>query len=446
MNTLFIYLFESATCLAVLYSIYWIFLRRETFFRVNRFYLLAMVCFSIVLPLLPWNLIVSHPSASMTILLEPVIITPAKLETAMQADTNWIGMAAWLYLAGVMFFLVRFALRLFQLHRIAGNSRISERLGRRVVVVDRGYSPFSFFKIIFLNESEILPGMLPAVLDHEQVHIRQKHTLDMILVELASLLQWFNPVIWFTRREIKSIHEYLADEGVLRNGISRSAYQQMILDATMGVRVNSLTNNFNVSLLKKRIAMMTKSKSKTWAKAKVLLALPALVILFTLMTASSYSKSEVLKAVSPGFSPVHLISAAAPVVQDQQKKETQVKYVAPVVRKEVFTVVEEQPTYTGGQDGYVKFLVENIKYPEDAKKKGVTGTVDVSFIIEKDGSVSDVKVLRGIGSGCDQEALRVVKMMPKWNPGKQRGEAVAVQYNLPIKFALDCKKNEEPKK
>ena len=114
--------------------------------------------------------------------------------------------------------------------------------------------------------------------------------------------------------------------------------------------------------------------------------------------------------------------------------------------KAVYTVVEKQPSFPGGQDGYVKFLVENIKYPAEAMKKSVMGTVYISFVVEKDGSVTDVKVLRGIGSGCDEEAVRVVKMMPKWNPGEEKGKPVAVQYNLPIKFKLDCNKKEEPKK
>jgi protein TonB len=135
-----------------------------------------------------------------------------------------------------------------------------------------------------------------------------------------------------------------------------------------------------------------------------------------------------------------------PVLQDKAKKETQVKYVAPVVPdSQVYVVVEKQPSYPGGQDGYRKFLIENIKYPEEALKKGVTGTVFITFVVEKDGSVTHVKVLRGIGSGCDEEALRVVKMMPKWVPGELKGKKVAVQFNLPIRFNLDGKK-EEPKK
>jgi TonB family protein len=221
----------------------------------------------------------------------------------------------------------------------------------------------------------------------------------------------------------------------------------MILDETMGIRVNNLTNHFNVSLLKKRIAMMTKSKSKTWAKSKVLLALPALLGLLFILTASSYRNAESLKiSGDPVIGQTETLTMMAPVMQDKPKKESQVKFVPVKIDKEVFTVVEKQPSYPGGQDGYTKFLIANIKYPEEALKKGVTGTVYVSFIVEKNGAVTDVKVLRGIGSGCDEEAARVVKMMPNWNPGENKGVPVAVQYNLPIKFNLDCKKTDAPKK
>lgn len=193
--------------------------------------------------------------------------------------------------------------------------------------------------------------------------------------------------------------------------------------------------------------MMTKSKSKKWAKSKVLIALPALLALLFMLTASSFSKSAVVK--TPGSQAIVqtlITPEPEPVIQDKPKKETQTKFVAPVVPpNEVYTVVEKQPSYPGGQEGYRNFLIANIKYPPAAMKDTVTGTVYVSFVIEKDGAVTNVKVLRGIGSGCDEEAVRVVKMMPNWIPGENKGKPVAVQYTLPIKFLLDSHKK-DPKK
>ncbi|MFZ4520539.1 MAG: TonB family protein [Bacteroidales bacterium] len=447
MHTLVIYMVESAVCVSALYAVYWFFLRRDTFFHLNRFYLLAMVLFSLVAPLLPYHFAQTGPVASVAVLLEPVIITPEKVEQSLMDHLQWAGAVMVVYLTGAAVFLLRFLVQLIQLYRLTRRFGFHDQQGRHIVPVDKGYSPFSFFNFVYINNASAPEESLQTILDHEQVHIRQWHSADLILIELVTILQWFNPVIWLAGREMKSIHEYLADEGVLQNGISRQRYQQMILNESMGIQVNNLANNFNVSILKKRIAMMTKSKSKNWARSKVLLALPALLALLFLLTARSYSNPDVLNdAVNAVVAPVHLVPAPHPVVQEKQKKESQIKFVAPVVQREVFTVVEKEPSYPGGQEGRIKFLVENIKYPEKAVKDGVMGTVYVTFVVEKDGAVTNVKVLRGIGSGCDEEAIRVVKMMPNWNPGEQKGKPVAVQYNLPIKFTLDCKKKEEPKK
>jgi TonB family protein len=446
MKTMLLYLFESTLSVIVLYAIYWFLMRRDTFFRLNRFYMLGMVLFSMLIPLLPLNLLSTATPASFVVFLQPVLITPDKVQLTVMEHLQWFEIASVVYFTGVFIFLMRFAFQIVRLGLITRRFGVANLHGERVVSVDRGYAPFSFFNLVFINQDAVPAGSLGAILEHERVHMRQLHSLDMVLFELASIFQWFNPVIWMAGRELKSIHEYLADEGVLQNGISRPQYQQMILDETMGIRVNSLTNNFNVSLLKKRIAMMTKSKSGKWAQSKVLVALPVLLVLLFILTARSYSNADPIQLNdNTSYSPAQVVSGPVASPQDKPKKESQVKYVSPVNGKEVFTVVEKQPSFPGGQEGYTKFLINNIKYPEEAMKKNVTGTVYVSFIVEADGSVTTVRVLRGIGSGCDDEALRVVSMMPKWNPGEEKGKKVAVQYNLPIKFALDCKEKEKAK-
>lgn len=202
--------------------------------------------------------------------------------------------------------------------------------------------------------------------------------------------------------------------------------------------------------------MMTKSKSGTWAKSKMLIALPALAALLFLLPASSVSSSS--DSGNPDKTQTAPLLVKAPAVvpsvagevqepQDKEKKKTEAKYVPGQPDKNgVYPVVEQQPEYTGGDEARIKFMVENIKYPEEAKKAGIQGKVFVTFVIQADGAVTDVKVLRGIGGGCDEEAVRVVKMMPNWIPGKEQGKNVAVQFNLPIKFRLDSDKKDKPKK
>ena len=447
MNAILIYLAESALSLAVFYAIYWLFLRKETFFRVNRFYLLSMITFSFVFPLLPAGWIPSAPSATMAVILEPVLISPGKMDETLGAHVQWVELAGLVYFTGILVFLLRFLVQLAQIYLIARRFGISSHHGLRVVFVDRGYAPFSFFNLVFINRDAIPSRGLAAVLEHEHVHTSQFHSADMILVELARAFQWFNPAIWLAGREMKCIHEFLADEGVLQNGISRSTYQQMILNATMGIELNDLTNHFNVSLLKKRIAMMTKPKSNTWAKSKLLFALPAILGLLFVVSVRSHGNTEALNTqVSTAVNLSQDLTATDRVARDQPKAGPGVLYTAPVTQdKKVYKKSEKMPSYPGGSDAMIKFLVSNIKYPEEAKKNKVTGTVFVSFIVRADGSVTDVKVLRGIGSGCDEEAVRVIKLMPNWEPGVEKGKAVDVMFNLPIKFNLDDEKKEEPK-
>lgn len=422
MSTMMIYLIKSALFMMALYAVYWLFLRKDTFFSMNRFYLLASVLLSVLIPLLPIRWTLNGLPSPVMLLLEPVMITPEKSGNAPGPVLQWMETAAVVYLTGSLIFLCRFCLQLSQLYMIIRRFGISERLGRRVVLVDRGYSPFSFFNLVFINEATVPNGNMTTILEHEHVHIRQFHSMDMILLELVAIFQWFNPVVWLAGREMKSIHEFLADEGVLQNGISHSIYQQMILNETMGIQVNDLPDHFNVSLLKKRIAMMTKSKSSLWAGSKLLIALPAILGLLFIFNARSYSRTDMTKQEAG--------PTIAPVTQD----------------KKVYNEADKMPAYAGGQDAMIKFLVGNIKYPEDAKKNKVTGKVFVTFIVRADGSVTDVKIIKGIGSGCDEEALRVVKLMPKWEPGEIKGKPVDVQVKLPIQFALDDKKKEEPKK
>jgi TonB family protein len=446
MNALLIYLAEVSACFAMLFAVYWFFLKRETFFQVNRFYLLAAVLLSGLIPLIPFRWSPGASSAPIMVMLEPVMITPERVVETFRNHLQWMEVAVVVYLTGVILFVLRFGLQLFQLARITRRSGIRHAHGERVVFVDRGYSPFSFFNLVFINEAVVPAAMLPTILEHERVHIRQHHTADMIVIELAILLQWFNPLIWIAGREMKTIHEYLADEGVLQNGISRPLYQQMILDETMGIQVNNLTNNFNVSLVKKRIAMMTKSKSGMWARGKILLALPVLLVTGILLTAGA--PDPFTGPVVPGGSEniqADLDPQPELVFQDKQKQQTQIKYAPVDTTKLTYTVVEKMPSYTGGQEAMIQYLVANIQYPPAAKANKVQGTVFVTFVVEPDGTVTNVKILRGIGSGCDEEAQRVVKMMPKWNPGEQKGKPVRVQFNLPIKFKLDADKKEVKK-
>ena len=305
--------------------------------------------------------------------------------------------------------------------------------GINFVFVGSRYLPFSFFNLIFINRDETNRKNFHEIVAHEKVHIRQMHSLDIILTELLIILQWFNPVVWFYRNSLKSVHEYLADEGVLLAGCSKISYQKALISQTLRIRINDLTNNFNHSLLAKRFIMMTKQKSNRLARLKVMLAVPAaftLAVLFTLSPVMN-SLAQVDKKLKP--------PKEAPVPPPVPPTPSGLEVLSPESDDDegIFTLVEKMPEFPGGNAALMKYMEENIKYPEEARKKGIKGNVYVSFIVEKDGKISGVKVLRGIGGGCDEEAVRVIQNMPAWTPGQNRGQAVRTKFNIPLKFMLN---------
>jgi TonB family protein len=452
MNAMMLYLIKAAACITLLYGVYWLFLRRDTFFSMNRIYLVGVTLFSMIFPLIPVRWTPSGRAAGMVYILDPVLITPDRIEAVVNKGMQWMEIAAIVYLTGVAIFFLRFIVQLVQLLIIVRRNGISQRNGTRVVYVDKGYSPFSFFNLVFINGNSLSDDKLEAILVHERVHVNQMHTLDLITAELFTCLQWFNPFAWLTAREIKTVHEYLADEGALKSGISRPTYQQMILEESMGFQVNGLTNNFNVSLIKKRILMISKNKSGKLAGSKFLLAVPVIFILAVMLSVSSFGKAgapQDAKSQATAQAKPALPSDVPPPPPPPPPPGSPQDKSGETSSKKVYQKVEVMPEYPGGQDAMFKFILQNLKYPKDAIDKNVQGQVIISFVIHEDGSIGSAKVVKGIGSGCDEEALRVVKLMPKWSPGKEGGKAVAVGFMLPLSFKLDAdkdKKAETPKK
>jgi TonB family protein len=426
MSEIIVYLLQSSAILAVLYTVYWLFLRKDTYFQVNRFYLLSALMLSILVPLFKIRLMTGGAVSPVIILLDPVLITPEKVEKITANHLSWLEMSGVIYITGVFIFTLRLLVQLTQLLILVRRNKITHQDGANLVFVDKGYSPFSFFNLIFIRKEYYIDGKLTPVVAHEKIHIQQYHTVDLLLIEIAIIIQWFNPFAWFLGKSVKHVHEFLADEGVLKKGFRKSDYQTLILNEAMGLQINNLTNNFNVSLLKQRITMMTKARSASWSLIKVGFALPAFFAVLFLFTAGSIN---------------NLSAQDTEQKQKAQQAEEQKAVQASQTSEEpVYEVVKTMPEYPGGIDGLTQYLVTNIKYPPEAKTKGVQGRVFVSYIVEKDGSVTHVKVIRGIGSGCDEEAVRVISGMPKWSPGlNEKNQAVRVQFNLPIMFSLEDK-------
>jgi len=421
----FTYLLQSAVTLSLLYLVYALFLSRDTFFAINRFYLAGSLVLSAVLPLFSFGDLAGQAFPQYSHILDTIVITPSNVSGAIGTHLGFFQALTVAYVTGAAIFLLRFAVQLAQLGILIRRYGITRTEGFRLVLIHREYSPFSFFNLIFINRKDYRPGQLHEIIEHEMVHVRQRHTLDLILLEAMTILQWFNPFIWLCRRSVKGIHEFLADEGVLLKGTRIAEYQQQLLNQALGIQLNDLTNNFNQSILKRRFIMMTKKRSGTAAWLKTLTAVPVVIL------------AAMLFSVGGGNTAVAQQTAQAPADQAPAAAETN-------YRIHQFQEVATPPEFKGGQEALIKYIVENVKYPEEAKKKGITGKVFVEFLIDEKGKVKEAKIKQSVDPLLDAEAHRVIASMPDWTPGKDdKGKPVKVVMVLPIMFSLDNSKGEK---
>lgn len=273
MTSFLLYLVESGFCLGLFYIIYRIFLSRETFFRTNRFYLLFAIPLSFIIPLIN----IPSPFVSAKNLGARYFSsqgTGAVTHSFGLVDILWI-----VYLLGALFFLICFGYKLAQLSILIKKYGYQKCGNLKLVFIEEDITPFSFFNYFFLNKSNISQHDLLRIIDHELVHINQHHSIDLIIIELLTIVQWFNPFVRPYKKSLKETHEYLADNQVIAQGCSRAKYQLLIFEQHVGMNLFTFVNNFNHSLIKRRITMMTKRKSKSWAKSKFLLLIPVVCFL-----------------------------------------------------------------------------------------------------------------------------------------------------------------------
>ncbi len=273
MNSVLLYLIESGVCLGLFYLVYWAFLRKETFFATNRFFLMFSIPLSFLIPLIN----IPSPLKTATALEQQHLFVPVS-----DIQTNSFGFMdiLWvIYLVGVGFFLARFGYKIAQLLILIKKHGYQKYGKIKLVFIGEDSAPFSFFNFFFLNKSNISQHDLLRIIDHELVHINQHHTLDLIIIELLTIVEWFNPFVRPYKTSLKETHEYLADNHVIAQGCSRAKYQLLIFEQHVGLKLFEFVNNFNHSLIKRRITMMTKGKSKTWAKSKFLLLIPVICFL-----------------------------------------------------------------------------------------------------------------------------------------------------------------------
>jgi TonB family protein len=285
MDTFSIYFLQATIGIVLFYFLYLLFLKKDTFYHTNRYFLLVGLILATLLPLFP----VSYAS-SVTLMNNADFFSLTEIAAAsdvVQGPDTQIragsGMHYWdwllgLYLAGMAFFFMRLA---WQTMRISWKIRHSEYqyINGIKIINQHATAPFSFFNVVFIDIQEYSERELSNIIAHEKVHIRERHWIDLLIIELLAVLFWINPVVWLYERSIKQNHEYLADQGVLLAGYSPGQYQALLINQLMGVKVLGFAHNLNFSLNKKRMEMMKKEKSPWASKMKLLLALPIIALL-----------------------------------------------------------------------------------------------------------------------------------------------------------------------
>ena len=465
MGIFFVYILKSSVCLVVFYLFYRLLLSRETFHRFNRVALLSILLLSCLLPLVEVTVEEQTEVHQTMMTLEQWLMLADMMNTASATDlqaeevtVTWIQVALLVYLAGILLFALRNGYSLLKLGGLLKSGR-KENLSKYIdggekvtlIVHDRDIAPFSWMKYIVISEKD-LDENGREILIHELAHIQNRHSWDLLVADICIFFQWFNPASWLLKQELQNIHEYEADETVIEKGVDAKQYQLLLIKKAVGTRLYSMANSFNHSKLKKRITMMLKEKSNPWAKLKYLYILPVAAIAVTAFARPEISETaEEISAVKvndlTAIVEAKAVKSTEEVVQvatalKDTAKPVEVKYIPVEVTEKLqgtpfYEVVEQMPEYPGGIAASMEYIQKNMRYPEAAEKNGTQGRVTVQFIIDKEGNVTNPKVLRSVDKDLDAEAIRLVGAMPKWKPGMQKGKAVAVKYTLPVVFKLE---------
>jgi len=441
MSPQIINIIESIITLAIFYAFYKVFLRKETFFKLNRVYLLCSLIFAVTIPFfnITINLFPAISSNGEVInklvgfkqgynQLNAVIIYAysGKLTWNIFIDYLYI-----IYLLGVFISSLFFTIGLIRIFLLILNST-PKKYGRyRIIESSKILIPFSLFRWIIINPEKHTSEDMEQIIAHEKMHAFQLHSIDLIIIEVLVILFWFNPFIYWYRKSIREVHEYLADQAVVENGYDRIDYQQLLFCQCTGSRYVGLTSRFSYSLSKNRLKMLTMMKSKSISKIKIALAIPIAIITVFLFA----NPIEIVKAQGKTNTETQLVT-----IQDTVKIE---EFELGKTRFEekngelVYFNVEQMPKFQGkSADEFRLFIQKNLKYPEEAQKLGKEGRVFIAFTVGKNGDVKDVDVARGVHPSLDQEAIRVVNISPRWEPGLNEGKEVNVRYTFPIVFKL----------
>ncbi|MBO7371438.1 MAG: M56 family metallopeptidase, partial [Bacteroidales bacterium] len=404
---------KVALALLVFYLFYRFLLKKETFHRFNRVVLVGTAALSFILPLC--IITIRKPMEMVPPAAEPGLLQElSEMELVPAAQGPWWPVAlSILFWAGVVFVLARVLVSILSIVRIIRKGeQVCEEDGCKIIVTSRDIDPFSWMKYIVLSRKD-WDGDHSPVIAHEKAHIAYGHSVEVLLVDILSALQWFNPAVWMLRSDLQELHEYEADDAVLRSGANIKEYQYLLIRKAVSKSGYSVANSFNHSILKNRITMMSKSKSPLSKGLRALWMLPLVCLWLGLQARTVYVPADKDSEIIPDT------GIAEETIAAGEGDET-------------------MPTFNGGTlEDFARWVQEHLVYPPKSIADNAQGRVLVSFTITETGDVADVKVLRSANEDLDAEAVRVVSQSPKWTPGTKDGKPVRVQYSIPIVFKLN---------
>ena len=433
-----IYLIVSAFSLAMMLVVYRLTLSRTTFHGFNRGVLLCSLALAAVVPFMHFQSVSEKAAAPFTYMMNEIMVyadATAQMnpeQTVQDAGSiSWASVLTLVYIAGVIICLFRVAIGVLSSEILCHRRSRTLADGSRLVITDRNYAPFSWRNYIVISRKDYEANGA-MIITHEQAHVRHHHSFDLILAQLFCAFQWFNPAAWMLKRSLLEVHEFEADASVLDSGFDERRYQICLVRAALQGSFATTTNNFANCSTKKRIVMMNRHSTNPWARLRVLLMLPAVALSVTVASAGNQDIKGAEKAVS-----IQVVDANKPdsVVTWQVEPEEE--------PDDVFMVVDEGPEFPGGTMALLEHLAKTIKYPQNCRDEKIQGRVLVSFIVEKDGSLSGFEVVKSVHPDLDAEALKVIKALPAWKPGTQHGEKVRVKFTVPVNFRLSAEETAE---
>ncbi len=426
MNELILYIIKSTLYISVFQSFYLLVMRKTTFLRLNRIVFIVGTFLCLALPFIkvqmPAESTVITPIAIIekAISAEPLTLPAAVVGTETPVSHTRL-IISLIFMCGALASFIVTAVSYIRMCLMIKSVKPVNLDGGPVKIIEEEIPSFSWGRHIVIGRKDLEEN--PAILTHERMHVRCGHSFDLMAYTIVTTLQWFNPLVWIARTELKMLHEYEADELTINKGIDATQYQLLLVKKAVGAKRFQLANGFNHSKLKNRITMMHKNKTNKWMRLAYFLCIPALI--GAMCCCAQNTKADNTPAPAAMSDNAVQAKPGYQSISDTPEKKEPVP----------FNQVEVTPTFNGGDaNTFSRWVNQQLEYPETCKKEGISGRVTLSFTVSETGKVTDVKVLRGVHKDLDNEAIRVVSSSPDWTPGAVDGKPVAIKYTFPVIF------------